>query len=90
VRRIASQGPSRTGCGRRAALPFEAELSKGTPKKTECASRQERDMAIDTSKGHPAMDYREHLGTYAGFLTFLKVSIILLVILLAGMGYFLT
>jgi hypothetical protein len=47
-------------------------------------------MAIDTSKGHPAMDYREHERTYSGFLRFLLTSIVLLVILLAGMGYFLT
>jgi hypothetical protein len=25
-------------------------------------------MSIDTSGGHPAMDYREHLRTYKGFV----------------------
>jgi hypothetical protein len=46
-------------------------------------------MGVDTSKGHPSMDYNEHSRTYAGFLQFTKVSIVLLVLLLAGMAYFL-
>ena len=47
-------------------------------------------MSVDTSKGHPAMDYKEHLKTYNGFMLFTKISIVLLVILLAGMAIFLT
>ena len=47
-------------------------------------------MDIGSSKGHPAMDYREHARTYAGFLKFTQVAVIFLVILLAGMAYFLT
>jgi len=47
-------------------------------------------MSIDTSKGHPAMDYKEHVRTYNGFMLFTKISIVLLVILLAGMALFLT
>ena len=47
-------------------------------------------MSIDTSKGHPAMDYKEHMRTYNGFMLFTKISIVLLVILLAGMAAFLT
>ncbi len=47
-------------------------------------------MSIDTSKGHPAMDYKEHVRTYNGFMLFTKISIVLLAILLAGMAIFLT
>jgi hypothetical protein len=46
-------------------------------------------VAVDTSKGHPAMDYNEHNRTYSGFLTLTKYSIIFLVLLLAGMRFFL-
>jgi hypothetical protein len=46
-------------------------------------------VSIDTSGGHPEMDYNEHNRTYAGFLRFTKVSIVLLVLLLAGMYWFL-
>jgi Bacterial aa3 type cytochrome c oxidase subunit IV len=46
-------------------------------------------VAVDTSKGHPAMDYAEHNRTYAGFLQFTKYSIIALVVLLAAMKFFL-
>ncbi len=35
------------------------------------------------------MDYAEHNRTYAGFLKFTKYSIIALVVLLAGMKFFL-
>lgn len=35
------------------------------------------------------MDYAEHTRTYAGFLSFTKYSIIFLVLLLAGMRFFL-
>jgi hypothetical protein len=46
-------------------------------------------MSIDTSNGHPAMDYNEHDKTYLGFLRITKISIIALVALLAAMAYFL-
>lgn len=46
-------------------------------------------VSIDTSKGHHAMDYAEHNRTYAGFLKFTKYGIIGLVLLLAGMKFFL-
>ena len=46
-------------------------------------------MAIDTSSGHPAMDYPEHERTYQGFVTFTKISLIAIVVLLALMAYFL-
>lgn len=46
-------------------------------------------MSIDTSNGHKAMDYPEHVRTYNGFIQLTKITIISLVILLAGMAYFL-
>jgi hypothetical protein len=36
------------------------------------------------------MDYAEHERTYGGFLTLTKWTVAALVVLLAGMGYFLT
>ncbi len=47
-------------------------------------------MSLDTSKGHPDMDYAQHKATYAGFLRGTQISIVLLVLLLAGMAAFLT
>lgn len=46
-------------------------------------------MSVDTSNGHPAMDYGEHQKTYAGFLRFTKYGIVFLVVLLLGMKIFL-
>jgi hypothetical protein len=46
-------------------------------------------VAIDLSGGNPAMDYAEHARTYKQFLLFAKVGIVFLVLLLAGMAYFL-
>jgi hypothetical protein len=46
-------------------------------------------MAVNTSGGHPAMDYAEHVRTYSSFLAWTKVGIIFLVVLLSGMAYFL-
>ncbi len=46
-------------------------------------------MAIDLTSGNPAMDYAEHAKTYKQFLLFTKVAIVFLVLLLAGMAYFL-
>ena len=46
-------------------------------------------MGVDTSRGHAAMDYAEHNRTYANFIGWTKFSIGFLVILLAGMAYFL-
>lgn len=46
-------------------------------------------MGIDTSGGHPAMDYAQHMDTYNGLLRVTKYSIVFLVLLLAGMWYFL-
>lgn len=46
-------------------------------------------MGVNTTGGHPAMDYAEHNRTYAAFLRFTKISIVALVALLAGMYLFL-
>jgi len=46
-------------------------------------------MGINTSGGHPAMDYAEHTRTYHGFLRLTKMLIIFLVLLLGGMLFFL-
>lgn len=46
-------------------------------------------MGVDTSGGHAAMDYAEHNRTYSNFLAWTKVTIAFLVVLLAGMAYFL-
>lgn len=46
-------------------------------------------MTIDTSSGNPAMDYREHERTYAGFVFMTKLLVATVVVLLVGMAYFL-
>lgn len=46
-------------------------------------------MSVDTSDGHPAMDYREHQQTYAGFITAVKIGVVSIAILLIGMAVFL-
>lgn len=47
-------------------------------------------MNLDTSKGHPDMDYAQHKRTYDGFVRGSQITIVLLVLLLAGMAVFLT
>ena len=47
-------------------------------------------MSIDTSKGHPAMNYQEHVRTYDRFMLFTKISIVAITILLAIMAVYLT
>lgn len=46
-------------------------------------------MSVDTTKGHPAMDYNEHNRTYAGFVFMTKALVILVALLLIGMAIFL-
>lgn len=46
-------------------------------------------MGVDTSGGHPAMDYKQSLDTYGRFLKYTKYAIVFLIILLIGMYYFL-
>jgi hypothetical protein len=44
---------------------------------------------IDTSGGHPAMDYREHTRTYNGFIKGTIGLVAATVIILIGMAVFL-
>lgn len=46
-------------------------------------------MSIDTSNGHEAMDYREHIRTYNGFIKGTIVLVVLVAIILLGMLIFL-
>ncbi|MGE0766857.1 MAG: aa3-type cytochrome c oxidase subunit IV [Hyphomicrobiaceae bacterium] len=46
-------------------------------------------MSVDTSGGHPAMDYKEHLRTYDGFLRATVVLVVLCALILLGMLFFL-
>jgi hypothetical protein len=46
-------------------------------------------MSVDTSDGHPAMDYKEHMRTYEGFLRGSVVLTVLCVLILLGMLIFL-
>ncbi len=47
-------------------------------------------MSIDLSGGNPNMDYAQAETTYKQFIMFTKVAIGFLVVLLAGMAFFLT
>ena len=51
---------------------------------------KEGTVAVDLSGGSSHMDYAEHGRMYGQFLLFTKIAIVFLVLLLAGMGYFLT
>jgi hypothetical protein len=44
-------------------------------------------MAIDTSGGHSAMDYPEHLRTYSGFL---RVTVVVIVLVALALLFLLT
>jgi hypothetical protein len=46
-------------------------------------------MSVDTSGGHPAMDYAEHQRTYQGFVRGAMTVVVLIVLLLIGMAIFL-
>jgi hypothetical protein len=46
-------------------------------------------MTVDTSGGHPAMDYREHVRTYEGFVRGAIVVVTLSALTLLGMLIFL-
>ena len=62
----------------------------GTRNTREIGKPKEGTVAIDLSGGSSQMDYAEHGRMYGQFLLFTKVAIVCLVLLLAGMGYFLT
>lgn len=46
-------------------------------------------MGIDTSKGHPAMDYAEHERTYKGFVKATTYTTLGVIVILAAMAIFL-
>jgi hypothetical protein len=46
-------------------------------------------MSIDTSDGHKAMVYREHIRTYNGFIVGTIVLVVLCALILLGMLIFL-
>ncbi|MEM1307654.1 MAG: aa3-type cytochrome c oxidase subunit IV [Pseudomonadota bacterium] len=46
-------------------------------------------MSVDTSDGHPAMDYTEHKRTFAGFMAGAKIAIVSVIVVLIGMVVFL-
>ncbi|HWV82554.1 MAG TPA: aa3-type cytochrome c oxidase subunit IV [Hyphomicrobiaceae bacterium] len=46
-------------------------------------------MSIDTTGGHPDMDYAEHLRTYNGFVRGATVLTALVLFILASMAFFL-
>jgi hypothetical protein len=46
-------------------------------------------MAVDPKGGHPAMDYPEHMRTYAGFLRGSVVLVVFVALLLLFMLFFL-
>ena len=47
-------------------------------------------MSVDTSNGHPAMDYAEHQRTFAGFVRGVGYTTAAVVIILILMAMFLT
>jgi Bacterial aa3 type cytochrome c oxidase subunit IV len=46
-------------------------------------------MSVDTSGGHPEMDYREHVRTYNGFLRGVQLIIGVVLLTLVLMAIFL-
>jgi heme O synthase-like polyprenyltransferase len=52
--------------------------------------REGTKVAIDLTGGSPEMDYPQAEKTYKQFLLLTKIVVVFLVVLLAGMGYFLT
>jgi hypothetical protein len=46
-------------------------------------------MGVDTSGGHPAMDYEQHVRTYSGFVRGLALIVALIALTLLLLWYFL-
>lgn len=47
-------------------------------------------MSIDFSKSHRAMDVKQHEETYSAFIKLTVATVVLVVVILAGMAIFLT
>lgn len=45
-------------------------------------------MSIDTTGGHPAMDYQEHVATYRGFLRLLQFGLVGCILIVAFLAIF--
>lgn len=43
-------------------------------------------MSVDTSEGHAAMDYEEHVRTYAGFMQATKITVVSIAVILILMA----
>ena len=52
-------------------------------------AHREPTMSVDTSGGHPAMDYKEHVRTYEGFIKGTVILVVSIIVLLIGMAVFL-
>lgn len=46
-------------------------------------------MKLDTTDGHKDMAYEQHIGTYSSFIRLTIAFVAFLVVLLAGMAFFL-
>lgn len=46
-------------------------------------------MSVDTSEGHPEMDYAEHMRTYAGFVRGSIILTVVVALILIFMAIFL-
>jgi hypothetical protein len=45
-------------------------------------------MSIDTTDGHPSMDYKGHVATYQGFIRLLQVGLAGCILLLVFLAVF--
>jgi Bacterial aa3 type cytochrome c oxidase subunit IV len=75
--------------GRRRERPFENHPAWAIEGSILRPAHQGNSMQIDTSKAHPAMDYRAHFDTYRGFVNLAFWGSILVAIILVLMKVFL-
>jgi hypothetical protein len=67
-------------------LPVAPVVVYGIPRRPISLNQVEH-MAVDTSRGHHAMDYPEHLRTYSGFL---RATMVLIAFVVAILIFLLT
>jgi hypothetical protein len=70
-------------------LRLAALVATLRPKSVSLSGDRDIAMQLDTSKGHPDMNYAEHVGTYKGFIKLAQIAVVLLVLLMVGMFVFL-
>ncbi|MFM2422207.1 MAG: Bacterial aa3 type cytochrome c oxidase subunit, partial [Pseudomonadota bacterium] len=63
-------------------------LAVDASEKRSSTSDMGRSMAVDFKDGHPAMDYREHERTYAGFIRGTIVLTVICALILIGMALY--